>query len=303
MAENDARNGVILVALTYIIWGVFPLFWKMLDHVPSFEVLLNRVLWSFFFTTLFVLAIGKGSKLLADFKSLWRRPIQFWSLVAASFVISLNWFIYIWAVNNDQVLQTSLGYYINPLISVLFGVLFFKEKLDKVTIIAVGIAFVGVATITLYYGEIPLVSLVLALSFATYSVMKKKVQLEATRGLVIETMFMLPFALVAYIYLMGTTETHLFAGNTKTMLLLMVSGIFTAIPLVLFAKGAQKIPLYLVSFVQYLSPTIVLFLGIFLYKEPFTKVEFFAFICIWVAVVLFSFEKMRVARKNKKLRN
>lgn len=303
MAKNDTRNGVILVALTYIIWGFFPLFWKTLDHVPSFEVLLNRVLWSFFFTTLFILVIGKGSKLLDDFKTLWRLQVQFWSLVAASFVISLNWFVYIWAVNNEHVLQTSLGYYINPLISVLFGVLFFKEKLDKATIIAVGIAFVGVATITLYYGEIPLVSLVLALSFATYSVLKKKVQLDATRGLAIETLFMLPFAIVAYIYLMGTTETHLFTGDTKTTLLLMVCGIFTAVPLVLFAKGAQKIPLYLVSFVQYLSPTLVLFLGIFLYNEPFTKVEFFAFACIWIAVALFSFEKMRAARKNKKSGN
>ncbi len=297
MEKQSYKNGIVLVATTYIMWGFFPLFWKLLEGIPSFEVLLNRIIWSFIFTVLFIVIIQRKSvQLIEDFRQLWRNQKQFWSIGAASFVITLNWFIYIWAVVNDHVLQTSLGYYINPLITVVFGVIFFKEKLNRMTIIAVVIAAVGVGSLTLYYGEIPYVSLMLAFSFATYSVLKKKATLEATRGLAIETMFMLPIAIVIYIYMHLTTTTHLFTMGMKTTFLLMCGGILTAIPLVLFAKGAAKIPLYLVGFIQYLSPTIVLLLGIFLYKEPFTSIEFFAFCCIWFAVFLFTVSKMVEAR-------
>lgn len=298
LGQNDTKNGVLLVGLCYVFWGFFPLYWKLLDNVTSFEVLMNRVIWSFGFTLLFILIIKKGKQLREDIKTLWKDKRQLIRLAAASLVISLNWFIYIWAVNNDHVLQTSLGYYMNPLISVMFGVIFFKEKLDKVTVLAFIIALVGVGTLTLYYGEIPVVSLLLAFSFATYSVLKKKVTLEATRGLAIETFLMLPVALIAYAIFASKHEVYLFNSDSKTTILLLISGIVTAIPLVLFAKGATKIPLYLVGFIQYLSPTIVLFLGIFLYHEPFTKIELFAFSCIWVAVFLFSVGKMLISRKS-----
>lgn len=297
MKSSETTSGVLFVAFTYLIWGFFPLFWKLLDEVSSFEILLNRVIWSFIFTLIFIFLIRKGGTLWKDIRFLLQNKKQFWSLCAASFVITLNWFIYIWAVNHDHVLQTSLGYYINPLITVLFGVIFFKEKLDKVTIVAVLIAAIGVASLTIYYGELPIVSLVLALSFATYSVLKKKITLEATRGLAIETSFMLPIALILYIIYAQDSSVALFSTKRET-LLLMLCGIVTAVPLVFFAKGASKIPLYLVGFIQYLSPTIVLFLGIFLYNEPFTGIEFFAFSCIWVAVMLFSVSKMLANRKQ-----
>ena len=297
MKSSETTSGVLFVAITYMIWGVFPLFWKLLEEVSSLEILLNRVIWSFIFTLIFIFIIRKGNYLWKDIRFLLQNPKQFWSLCGASFVITLNWFIYIWAVNHDHVLQTSLGYYINPLITVLFGVIFFKEKLDKITMIAVVIAAIGVASLTIYYGELPIVSLVLALSFATYSVLKKKITLEATRGLAIETSFMLPVALILYIIYAQDSMVALFSTKRETILL-MLSGIVTAVPLVFFAKGASKIPLYLVGFIQYLSPTIVLLLGIFLYNEPFTGIEFFAFCCIWVAVMLFSVSKMLVNRKS-----
>lgn len=298
MKSSETSSGILFVAITYLIWGVFPLFWKLLDQVSSFEILLNRVIWSFIFTLLFILLIRKGSKLWQDILYLLQNKRQLWSLGAASFVITLNWFLYIWAVNHDHVLQTSLGYYINPLITVLFGVIFFKEKLDRITIIAVLIAAIGVASLTIYYGELPIVSIVLAISFATYSVLKKKITLEATRGLVIETSFMLPIALIGYFFYAQNSSVAIF-NTSKDTLLLMLCGIVTAVPLVLFTKGATKIPLYLVGFIQYLSPTIVLLLGIFLYKEPFTAIEFFAFCCIWLAVMLFSLSKMLAARKSQ----
>ena len=299
MKQSQTTSGIIFVAITYVIWGVFPLYWKLLDHVSSVEILLNRVIWSFILTLLFLFVIGKRKQLIQDISYLWKNQQQFWSLAGASFVITLNWFVYIWAVNNDHVLQTSLGYYINPLITVLFGVLFFKEKLNRATMIAVIIAGIGVAALTIYYQELPIVSLILAFSFATYSVLKKKITIEATRGLAIETSFMLPIALISYIVFMQSNDVRLLA-DLQTTTLLVLCGAVTAVPLILFAKGARKIPLYLVGFIQYLSPTIVLILGIFLYNEPFTSIELFAFCCIWFAVLLFSVSKMLEARKNRR---
>ena len=297
MNSEQTKQGILYVASSYLIWGFIPLFWKMLEHVPSIEILWNRIIWSFIFTVLFIVIIRKKDALIEDIKQLIRHPKQFITITLASIFITINWFVYIWAVNHDQVLQTSLGYYINPLISVVFGVIFLKEKLSKATIVAVCIAAVGVIALTIYYAQIPYVALTLALSFASYSVLKKKVTLEATRGLAIETFVMVPLAITAYLFLAKNQEAHLFTGDIKTTLLLMCGGILTAIPLVLFAKGATKIPLYLVGFIQYLSPTIVLLLGIFLYKEPFTSIEFFAFCCIWLAVFLFTVSKMVEARK------
>lgn len=301
MNSEQTKQGILFVTASYLIWGFIPLFWKMLEHVPSLEILWNRIIWSFIFTVLFIILIRKKDALILDIKELIQRPKQFVILVVASGFITINWFIYIWAVNHDQVLQTSLGYYINPLISVVFGVIFLKEKLSKATIVAVCIAAVGVAALTIYYAQIPYIALTLAISFASYSVLKKKVTLEATRGLAIETFVMVPVALIAYWFLAKDSGSHLFTGDLKTSLLLMCGGILTAIPLVLFAKGATKIPLYLVGFIQYLSPTIVLLLGIFLYKEPFTTIEFFAFCCIWCAVMLFTVSKMVEARRIYKM--
>jgi len=297
MNSEQTKQGILYVASSYLIWGFIPLFWKMLEHVPSIEILWNRIIWSFIFTVLFIVIIRKKDALIEDIKQLIRHPKQFITITLASIFITINWFVYIWAVNHDQVLQTSLGYYINPLISVVFGVIFLKEKLSRATIISVCIAAVGVIALTIYYAQIPYVALTLALSFASYSVLKKKVTLEATRGLAIETFVMVPLAIIAYLFLAKDQGAHLFTGDIKTTLLLMCGGILTAIPLVLFAKGASKIPLYLVGFIQYLSPTIVLLLGIFLYKEPFTSIEFFAFCCIWLAVFLFTVSKMVEARK------
>jgi len=300
MNSDQTKQGILFVTGSYLIWGFIPLFWKMLEHVPSIEILWNRIIWSFIFTVLFIMIIRKKDALHEDIKQLIHHPKQFITISIASIFITINWFVYIWAVNHDQVLQTSLGYYINPLISVVFGVVFLKEKLSKATIVAVCIAAVGVIALTIYYAQIPYIALTLALSFASYSVLKKKVTLDATRGLAIETFVMVPVAVIAYAVLAKNQGAHIFTGDIKTTLLLMCGGILTAIPLILFAKGATKIPLYLVGFIQYLSPTIVLLLGIFLYEEPFTGIEFFAFCCIWFAVFLFTVSKMVEARNLRK---
>lgn len=299
---TEQQKGMVFAFLSYTIWGVFPIFWKLLEHVGSMELLAGRIIWSFVFTTIFVVIIGQYRKLGQDIIFLWNNKKQFFSLLSASFFISINWFVYIWAVTHNHVLESSLGYYINPLLSVLFGMLFFKEKLSRATFLSVIIASIGVLIITVNYGRVPWSSLLLALSFATYGVLKKKIELDATRGLAIETLFILPFALIYTVYLYKIEAMSFLHINVTTDALILVSGILTAIPLVLFAKGAQKIPLYLMGFIQYVSPTITFILGVFLYKEPFTNVDLLAFSCIWIALLLFSLSKFIEARKHTRMK-
>ncbi|MGE7090377.1 EamA family transporter RarD [Lysinibacillus sp. NPDC048646] len=294
---SNEKKGILAAFFAYVIWGAFPLYWKMLEHVPSMEILLGRVIWSFVFTVIAVLLIGMRKELLADLKYLWTHQKLFWLLAGASFVISMNWYLYIWAVTHEHLVETSLGYYINPLLSVIFGVVFFKERLSRAQWVATGIAFIAVIILTINYGSVPWVALLIALTFAVYGVLKKKITIDATRGLAIETLFILPFALGYYIYLFTTSQASFLHVNVQTDILMIVSGIVTAVPLILFAKGAQNIPLYLLGFIQYVAPTIVLILGVVLYKEPFSQVELTAFSIIWMALLLFSGSKIIEIRK------
>jgi len=297
---SEERKGMISAMAAYIIWGFFPVYWKLLEHVNSIEILLNRIIWSFIFTTIFIFIIGQKSKLIEDLKWLWQEKKTFFLLLLASFVISCNWFLYIWAVTNEHVVETSLGYYINPLITVLFGLFLFKEQLSKAQITAVFIAFIGVALMTIRYGKIPWVALGIACSFAVYGALKKKIQLDATRGLAIETLFILPFALVYYGFLMFTNNTSFLQFDWKTDVFLMLGGLVTAYPLILFAKGAQALPQSILGFIQYFSPTIILILGTVVYKEPFTNIELISFSFIWLAILLFSLSTVMENRKKRK---
>ncbi|MDN4492447.1 EamA family transporter RarD [Ureibacillus aquaedulcis] len=295
---NIDRKGILYAVGAYGIWGVFPLYWKLLAHVDSLEVLISRVIWSFVFTFLLILIINQRKLLIEDLKSLWKNKKLFLSLLAASFVISCNWFLYIYAVNNNHVVDASLGYYINPLITVVFGMIFFKEKLSKLQVSAVIVAFIGVISLTIGFGEIPWLALLIALSFASYSALKKQTTLNATRGLVIETLLMLPVAIVYYIYVMSTNSVSFLHVNWQTDLFLVLGGIVTAIPLVLFAKGAKLLPQYVIGFIQYMTPTIVLFLGIVLYHEPFTQTELISFMFIWASIVIFTFSTIFESKKR-----
>lgn len=295
---NEMRKGMISAIIAYGIWGFFPLYWKLLEHVNSIEILLNRIIWSFIFTFIFILIIGQRKALVEDIKSLWQEKMMFLSLVLASFVISCNWFLYIWAVTHDHVVETSLGYYINPLITVLFGVVFFREKLSKAQLLAVLIALMGVALMAFQYGKIPWVALGIALSFAIYGALKKKIQLDATKGLAIETFFILPFALIYYIFLMSTSEVSIGHVNWKTDLFLILGGLVTAYPLISFAKGARALPQSILGFFQYIAPTIILLLGVFAFKEPFTSIELVSFCIIWLAIIIFTLSTIIESRKR-----
>jgi chloramphenicol-sensitive protein RarD len=294
------KSGILLAISSYLIWGILPVYWKNIDNVPSAEILVSRVVWAFISTLLLILLLKNGRYLFEDIKRLWKSQLNFWLLFLASILISGNWFLYIWAVNNGYLVQTSLGYYINPLISVLLGVFFLKEKLSPAQKVAFILAMIGVLILTFSYGQFPWLSFVLAISFAVYGLLKKQIKLDALRGLTIETFFITPLALGYYIWLFIDNRAVFLHSDVKTDTLLIFTGIATALPLVLFAKGAQRIPLYMVGFLQFIAPTMMLFLGVIIYKESFGQVDLISFIFIWLGLVLFTYSKVIEMLKTKK---
>ncbi|SER91116.1 EamA family transporter RarD [Psychrobacillus sp. OK032] len=297
--QKEEKQGIIIVATAYILWGFMPIFWKMLDHVSSDEILAGRVIWSFVFTLLLVV-IGRNYKqLVIDIQVLWKDRKAFWSLVLASYLVTGNWFIFIYAVNAGYIVQTSLGYYINPLLSVVLGIVFLKEKLSRAQVLAVVIAAIGVLILSISYGQVPWIAFSLAITFAFYGLIKKTLKVDALRGLTIETFFVLPVALIYFAYLVATEKAVFFSTDFMTVILLILTGVATAVPLVLFAKGTKSIPLYLSGFIQYIAPTLMLLVGVFIYKEQFSKIEFLSFSFIWCALILFTVSKIMEVRKNR----
>jgi len=294
------KSGVLLAVFAYLIWGILPLYWKSIDNVPSAEILVSRVVWAFLSTLLLILLLKNGRDLLDDLKSLWKSQISFWLLFLASLLISGNWFLYIWAVNNGFIVQASLGYYINPLVSVLLGVFFLKEKLSQAEKVAFTLAMIGVLILTFSYGQFPWLSFVLAISFAVYGLLKKQIKLDALRGLTIETFFIMPIALGYYIWLFVDNQAVFLHADVKTDTLLIFTGVATALPLVLFAKGAQRIPLYMIGFLQFIAPTMMLFIGVIVYKESFGMVDFLSFVFIWIGLIMFTYSKIYNVLKTRK---
>lgn len=219
------------------------------------------------------------------------------SLFLASVLISINWFVYIWAVNHGFLLEASLGYYINPLVSVLLGILFLKEKLNRLQLVAVSIAAAGVIISAFQYGSIPYVALLLAFSFGLYGLSKKRTSLPSAIGLTLETFMIMPIAL-GYLLLSGHVQPA-GAESGGTWMLLFFAGVFTALPLLLFAEGAKRLPLYQVGILQYIAPTITLLIGLFVYHEPFSSSKAFTFSCIWAALLLFTFSQVKWKRASK----
>ncbi|WP_088006646.1 EamA family transporter RarD [Indiicoccus explosivorum] len=299
---TEEKKGVVYATLTYMLWGILPIYWKMLDHVGSGEILTGRIFWSFWFTLLLVMLLGMGKKFITDLKTLVKSKKEFLSLLAASYLISLNWFLFIWAVTNDRMVETSLGYYINPLVSVLLGIFFLKERLMPAQKVAFVLAAVGVTILTVSYGQFPWLAFLLAFSFGFYGLLKKTIRLNALRGLAMETMFVLPVATGYYVYLFATERAEFLTTDLRTDILIMLSGAATALPLVLFAMGAQRIPLYLIGFLQYIAPTSMLILGVFVYGESFGSVDLLSFSLIWAALALFTLSKvlnMKVVKKEQ----
>ncbi|MHA6260675.1 EamA family transporter RarD [Sporosarcina sp. CAU 1771] len=289
-----------MAVAAYILWGIIPVYWKSLEHVASIEILVSRIIWAFIMTLLLVLLMKNGRLLKNDLLVLWSNQKEFWGLSLAAVLVSTNWFLYIWAVNHNFLVQTSLGYYINPLVSVVLGIIFLKERLSKGQVVAFLLAFIGVTILTISYGAFPWLSFTLAFTFGVYGLIKKRIKLDALRGLTIETMFIVPLALGYYIWLFRNKSAAFMHVDLKTDILLIFTGAATAIPLVLFAKAVQRIPLYLAGFIQYIAPTMMLFLGVVIYNESFGKLDLLSFAFIWSALILFTVSKVMEAIRIKK---
>lgn len=291
--ESQERQGIFFAAFAYALWGLLPIYWKFLSEVSADEILANRVFWSFWFMLVLLMVTGNLRAFKQEGLSLIKRKKRLLALVAASVLISINWFIYIWAVNTNQMVEASLGYYINPLVSVLLGVIVLKEILSKAQVVSFILALIGVLIITLSYGVFPWIAFTLAMSFGLYGLVKKMIKVDPAIGLTLETLTIMPIALIYMGYLMGSGSPALFSGMLDIDLLLIGAGAATAIPLLFFAKGAQKIPLYMIGFLQYIAPTLTLLLGVFVYNEPFSTIDLISFIFIWASLTLFTYSRSK----------
>lgn len=279
---DERTIGMTTATSAYIIWGFLPAYWKLLDHIDAGVILAGRIIWAFIFMLIIVFLMRSQRGLWMEWKRLWQYKKRFFGLLLASLLISLNWLTYIWAVNNHYVIEASLGYYINPLISILLGMIVLRESLTRLQMISFALASIGVIYLTVSFGVFPWISFVLAISFALYGLLKKVIDLNEIFGLTIETLIVTPFALI-YIWQISFNMLEI----SITALLLIGGGVVTAVPLLLFAYGTRRIPLSMVGFLQYIAPTIMLLLGIFAFDETFSIHHLFAFTCIWIALILY----------------
>ncbi|XZG71526.1 EamA family transporter RarD [Chitinibacteraceae bacterium HSL-7] len=280
------QAGILFAASAYLLWGLLPLYLKQLVGVAPNEILIHRILFSVLFLAMLLPLARKTAEVravLANRKLLAR-------LALAALLLSANWLTYIWAVSSNRVIDASLGYFINPLLSVLLGVLVLRERLRPLQWLAVAIASTGVIWLTLYAGGLPWIALVLATTFGLYGLIRKLAPVGALPGLMVETLCLTPFAALALGILIGNGEAAITQGATHTILLLIVAGPITAIPLMLFAAGARRIPLSMLGFLQYLGPTVQFLLGRLLWHEPFSGARTTGFILIWSALLVFALE-------------
>ncbi len=289
------RTGVISAGLAFLCWGLFPLYFHAISDVSPLQILIHRVLWSLLFLTI-ILTVRHQWKWLSELR---RAPRVMASFAVSSVLLSGNWLLYIWAVNNGHVIDASLGYFINPLVNVMLGYLVLKERLRKGQWAAIGIAALGVLWLTWQAGHMPWIALALAASFGGYGLMRKTAKLGALEGLSFETMVLFPFAL-AYLVWLTLHDQNSFITTTSntTRWLLVASGPITAIPLLLFASGARKIPLSVLGLLQYIGPTIQLSLGIFMFHEAFTAARLVGFALIWGALALYASEGLLMGRRK-----
>ena len=291
----EEKRGVAAAVFCYLLWGIFPLYWKLLAEVDSLEIIAHRIIWCFATTVIFCAAAR------LDLRGLLKTPRAWRYLVPAAIIITLNWSIYIFAVNIGRVVETAIGYYINPLVSVVLGIVVFGERLSALKGAAVTLCTIGVAFFTISYGQFPWIAIALAMSFGVYGAIKKKAGYPAITALAFENVVMVLPAILFAIALAHVTGTHAFAANLDTShgvyltALLVIGGPATAIPLILFAKAANSIPLSLLGFIQYLSPTMALLTGVFLFGEPFTLAHGVCLGCIWSGIALVIVDTVRAS--------
>ena len=283
--DKNMQKGILLGVVTYLIWGLLPVYWKSIGEVEADIVFSHRIIWSFVFLLLYISLSKNIRPFMKESKQIYANKKTLLAVIIAAFVIGSNWLVFIWGVQNDYVLQASLGYYINPIMSILLGVFILKERLSRLQQIAVVLASVAVIYLTISYKVFPWIALYLAISFSIYGLLKKLANLNATYSLMIETIVLLPFAII---YLIFRTDYYFgFTSDWIVNILLICTGLASTIPLLLFGMGVLYIPLSLVGILQYITPTIMLILGVFIYNEQFTVYHLITFIFIWLSVIMY----------------
>jgi chloramphenicol-sensitive protein RarD len=279
------NRGIAYASAAYLLWGVFPIYFKALQAVAPLEILGHRIVWSLAVCAVLLLALRR-LQWLADLRG---QPRVLAWFVASSTLVAANWFVYIWAVNAGRVVDASLGYFINPLVNVLIGAAFLNERLRRAQWLAVGVAASGVAWLTWQAGAVPWIGLVLALSFGLYGLLRKTAALGPIEGLALETVLLAPLAAAYLLWLAHAGHSGFADGDTATRLLLIAAGPVTAVPLLLFAAAARRIPFSTLGLLQYLGPSLQLLLGVWLYGEPFAE-RAPGYVLIWIALAVFSVE-------------
>lgn len=291
VSRSERLAGTFYTIGAFVLWGLLPLFWDQLRAVAAAEVLAHRIVWSFVLVGVIVLFFRRAA--LAEIVRNRRKRL---AVLGLSILIGGNWFLYIYAVSSEQVVQASLGYYINPLFSILLGTLVLRERLTPVQLTAVVLAAAGVAILALRFGAVPWIALGLTFSFGCYGLVKKIARLDSLTSLALETTVLAPIALIG-LALFTEDGGALFNAGWYTAVLLVLSGIATALPLYWFAKGANRVPLSQVGFTQYIAPTLMLLIGVFLFREPFTTTHGISFSIIWTALLLYSLSHTPLLRR------
>ncbi len=291
----ESRSGVFFALAAFTSWGLLPVYWKLLAGIPAHEILMHRLFWTGLFAALLVAVASRAGEVRAILRT--RRHLL--ALTASSLLLAGNWLTFIWAVNHGEMVATSLGYYLNPIVSVALGVLVLREKLRPLQLVAVGLAATGVVAFSVLRGDFPWIALVLAGSFALYGLIRKTVPVTAIAGIAVETGVVAPFAVLAILWREGHGTgafTNATALGSHKPALLIASGVVTALPLIWFASAARRLRLATVGILQYIAPSIALAIAVLFYEEPFTRAHAVAFACIWSALALYSLETWRGSR-------
>lgn len=290
--NDESRNGVLFALGAFIIWGLIPLYFKKLEYISTGEIVAFRVVFAVILLLVILTAIQRQSpwRLLREHK----KVIPYLMISAA--LLGVNWLTFIWSFAQERVLETSLGYFINPLFNVLLGMLFLGERLRPAALVAVAIATVGVLYRVTAFGEVPWVALTLAITFGFYGLLRKKIRIDSLSGLFIEMLVLLPLAFGYATYLSLTGESHFSAGGWGVRAWLLLLGPLTVAPLSLFAAGASRINLSTLGFIQYLAPSLTFLIAVFIFREPFDVMELVTFACIWLSLVIYSVDALRANR-------
>lgn len=289
MEKKRYIEGLFMGASSFVLWGLLPIYWKLVKAISPYAIFAQRVVWSFVFMILVLVIMRRTKDFIRHLKD-----VRVWKgVIAPSVFISINWLLYIWAVNNNYVIETSLGYYINPLVMAFFGMVFYKERLNNLQKIGLSFAAVGVGLNTIFYGKFPVIAITLAICFATYGLLKKRSPIDSLMGLTFETL-LIGVPSLLYLMFIELTGTGI-SGNLDMSFwgLISLSGVLTAVPLLLYGEGTKRLPLSVVGFLQYISPTIALMLGIFAFNEPFDQRALMAFSLIWIGLLFFSYSQYK----------